>query len=461
MRVTRRSGAILAIGATVVTAAALVGPSPEPGTPGDLLVFTQVAVAGDGAEPDWRYPARSRIVALDLADLDAEPVVLTPGLAAARAADVHFDGRRIVFAGRREVDGPWQIWEAGLDGAGSRLLVERCQRCTDPVYRPDDGVVYVAPSAEDSSRMATYTVAPGGDRPVRITHHPLSDESLGLVSDGRVLIATGTADSATRYYAVRHDGTGAELMYGSPDSAVLTARAHETGERGLVFLERTGAGDRVVSISQAYPETSREVWTAPAGAELRSVFPAPDGTVIVSARRDGDALYGLWRTDPGSGVSRVRAPAPGFHLVEPILARARARPLGFVSATDPGAGSGTFFGTNARLTGMGSRDTAAAVLRVSTPDGRLGDVPLAGDGSFHVELPADVPVRLETLDADGITVRGPSAWIWLRPGEMRGCVGCHESRTLAPENRLPEAAARPPVSLVDGRAPGAAGEGTP
>ncbi len=114
---------------------------------------------------------------------------------------------------------------------------------------------------------------------------------------------------------------------------------------------------------------------------------------------------------------------------------------------------------DARLTGLASVDTGAAVLRVRSTAGELGEVPLAVDGSFHVELPANTPLQLETRDGDGRLVRGPSAWIWVRPGELRGCVGCHESRVLAPENRLPVAAARPAVPLtgVAGSGP-AAGE---
>ncbi|MDX1674432.1 MAG: hypothetical protein R3314_06545 [Longimicrobiales bacterium] len=443
---TSRVGGAVLLGVAVAGVTAVVAaraPAPEP--PPERLVFTEVATPDAGA-PSWRFPDRSRIVAVDPADPTAEPVVLSPGFAAARAPDVHFDGRRIVFAGRRQADGPWQIWETSLDGGRPTLLVEGCERCTDPVYRADDGVVFVAP-AGDGSRMAVYTVAPGDEEPTRITHHPLSDASLGLVSDGRVLIATGPASGPTRYYAVRHDGTGAELMYAAPDGATLPGRPHETGRR-LVFVERSAAGpDRVVAVSQAYPETSRQPLATLPDGDVHSAFPAPDGTVIVAARRAGESSYGLWRAG-GAELTPLVRPAAGVHAVEPVLVRPRTRPLGFVSATDPSAGTGAIFGVDARLTGLGAVDDGAVALRVRSPARELGVVPLARDGSFHIELPADEPVRFETLDADGATVRGPSAWIWVRPGELRGCVGCHESRALAPTNRLPDAAARPPVSLA-------------
>ena len=70
--------------------------------------------------------------------------------------------------------------------------------------------------------------------------------------------------------------------------------------------------------------------------------------------------------------------------------------------------------------------------------------------SFYIELDADMPVRFQTIDKDGEVLRGPSAWIWLRPGERRSCIGCHEDRELAPENKVPEALYTGIVSLPQG-----------
>jgi hypothetical protein len=39
-------------------------------------------------------------------------------------------------------------------------------------------------------------------------------------------------------------------------------------------------------------------------------------------------------------------------------------------------------------------------------------------------------------------------WIWVRPGENRGCVGCHESRTEVPDfDFMPEALRKPPTRM--------------
>jgi hypothetical protein len=78
----------------------------------------------------------------------------------------------------------------------------------------------------------------------------------------------------------------------------------------------------------------------------------------------------------------------------------------------------------------------------------LGDVPLAADGSFFAKVPADTPLLIDILDAnDKILVETVSP-IWVRPKEIRGCVGCHEDPETAPPNRRPLAVLEDPVDLA-------------
>jgi Hydrazine synthase alpha subunit middle domain len=86
----------------------------------------------------------------------------------------------------------------------------------------------------------------------------------------------------------------------------------------------------------------------------------------------------------------------------------------------------------------------------------LGELPLAADGSFAAEVPADVPLGIETLDGGGRVLRSLAPWIWVRPGESRGCIGCHEPHGMAPRNRRPLAVKADPVLV--GAAPAAKGK---
>jgi hypothetical protein len=77
----------------------------------------------------------------------------------------------------------------------------------------------------------------------------------------------------------------------------------------------------------------------------------------------------------------------------------------------------------------------------------LGEIDVAEDGSFNIEIPANTPIELQTLDADGMALR-TCGWIWAKNHEPRGCIGCHENGELTPENTLVSAVARPSVKLT-------------
>jgi hypothetical protein len=60
---------------------------------------------------------------------------------------------------------------------------------------------------------------------------------------------------------------------------------------------------------------------------------------------------------------------------------------------------------------------------------------------------ADTPFRIRTLDENDNVVNDPCTWLWLRPNERRGCVGCHEDPELVPENRVSLSVRKQPVII--------------
>jgi hypothetical protein len=60
----------------------------------------------------------------------------------------------------------------------------------------------------------------------------------------------------------------------------------------------------------------------------------------------------------------------------------------------------------------------------------LGTIPLAADGSFCIEVPADRLLHLQVLDSDRRVLGNQIFWLYTRPGEARSCVGCHEPRNI-------------------------------
>ena len=58
----------------------------------------------------------------------------------------------------------------------------------------------------------------------------------------------------------------------------------------------------------------------------------------------------------------------------------------------------------------------------------LGYAPIEPDGSFKLKVPADTPLGLAVVDAQGRAFQTHTNWIQVRPGERRTCDGCHSPR---------------------------------
>lgn len=62
----------------------------------------------------------------------------------------------------------------------------------------------------------------------------------------------------------------------------------------------------------------------------------------------------------------------------------------------------------------------------------LGIVPVEADGSAHFTVPADTSVYFQALDENLLELRRMRSHVTLQAGEVRGCVGCHESSSHTP-----------------------------
>ena len=85
------------------------------------------------------------------------------------------------------------------------------------------------------------------------------------------------------------------------------------------------------------------------------------------------------------------------------------------------------------------RDFDNSAFGVSAGQGMreiLGYAPVEPDGSVVVRVPANVPIALSVLDADGrrITARHQN-WLQLRPGEVLACNGCHSTQNQVSHGR--------------------------
>jgi hypothetical protein len=80
----------------------------------------------------------------------------------------------------------------------------------------------------------------------------------------------------------------------------------------------------------------------------------------------------------------------------------------------------------------------------------LGTVPVAEDGSAYFEVPCDKFVYFQLLDDSKMMVQSMRSGTIVQSGELTSCVGCHESRRMAPQpasGKTSIALGRPPSRL--------------
>jgi formylglycine-generating enzyme required for sulfatase activity len=65
----------------------------------------------------------------------------------------------------------------------------------------------------------------------------------------------------------------------------------------------------------------------------------------------------------------------------------------------------------------------------------LGTVPVQADGSAFFRVPANTPISVQPLDADGAALQLMRSWFTAMPGEVLSCVGCHDRQNSGPLNR--------------------------
>jgi hypothetical protein len=62
----------------------------------------------------------------------------------------------------------------------------------------------------------------------------------------------------------------------------------------------------------------------------------------------------------------------------------------------------------------------------------VGTVPVEKDGSAYFKVPAGLAVYFQALDENMLEIRRMRSHVEFKPGEVRGCVGCHETKQHVP-----------------------------
>jgi hypothetical protein len=427
-----------------------------------IIIILRAPVVQPGA-PMERFPRGSHLARLRSPNSAA--VILTPDFFAAADPRISFDGTRVLFAGKKSPAATWQIWEMTADGANARQITRCAHDCLQPAYLPRGEIVYTsfAPSASGLASNLAVTKLDGSDA------HPITfgpgDYRLETVLKNGTILATARwplrpangVPADRELYTLRPDGTGLATLRCDHQHPAIRREAQELDDGAVVFVKasltsRSLGGDLAWirrGASHNTPLTTPPILASSpqpiAETELLVARESPTGTT-------GPKKLILYVFD--TAEARFATPIyedPKLSTVEAVPVAAHEPPRWYWSTLTPALEKGYFVCLNSYLAeGLphGRIAIKLARVRVLTLDAAtqkeilLGEAPMEEDGSFYIAVPPDTPVRFEVLDGAGRVVRAQRSWIWSRSGEEHGCVGCHEDRALAPENRWPMALRR-------------------
>jgi len=91
---------------------------------------------------------------------------------------------------------------------------------------------------------------------------------------------------------------------------------------------------------------------------------------------------------------------------------------------------------------------AVSIIQEEAVKRILGTAPVEVDGSVHFRAPPGLTLYFQLLDEDYRCLQTMRSFSGLMPGEVRGCVGCHELHSTAPPLRHGLALLRPPSDLT-------------
>ncbi|MCY2953929.1 MAG: SUMF1/EgtB/PvdO family nonheme iron enzyme [Planctomycetota bacterium] len=323
-----------------------------------------------------------------------------------------------------------------------------------------------------------------------------------MMSDGRVLYTrweyTDIAHAfSARLFTMNPDGTQQRAFYASsgywpnrifyakpvPDNDAkfvgVISGHHGTARAGELVLFDVGKGRRQADgVVQRIPGRGQSVEPVMVDGlvdgswpKFLHPYPLSEKYFLVSCQPTKDSRWGIYLVDVFDNMVLLHE-TDGYVLFEPVPVRKTPRPRvipdrvnlasreGTVYLSDIYAGNGlkgiprgavkrlrlftyhfNYYGTSGIEDYIGM-DGPWDIRRV------LGTVPVAEDGSAYFTVPANTPISVQPLDAEGKALQLMRSWFTAMPGEVVSCVGCHEDANLTPTTGRPSALARPPSQIA-------------
>ena len=425
--------------------------------------------------------------------------------------DLHFDAQKLLFS-MPAPRGRWRIWEINVDGTGLRQIPTGDEPDVDDYdacYLPDGRIIFAStrcfqgvPCVGGGNTVANLCLLSADQRSVRqLCFDQDHNWCPTVLNDGRVLYSRWEYSDSPHYFTrllfrMNPDGTGQMEYYGSNScwpNSIFYARpipGHPTkvigvisGHHGvarmgeLVLLDPARGRHQADGAVQRIPGHGLPVQPKIGDAivdgswpKFLHPFPLSEKYFLVSMKPSPQDQWGIYLVDVFDNMVLIREEAD-YALLEPIPLRKTPRPpvipdrvdldrqdaVVYLSDIYAGKGlQGVPRGTVKKLRvyefhyaypGMGGHIN----IGIDGPwDARRihGTVDVAPDGSACFRVPANVPLAVQPLDAQGRALQVMRSWFTAMPGERLSCVGCHESQNTAPTPNTAMAVRRKPAEIT-------------
>ncbi|MCD6395665.1 MAG: SUMF1/EgtB/PvdO family nonheme iron enzyme [Planctomycetes bacterium] len=423
--------------------------------------------------------------------------------------ELRFDAGKLMFSMPGD-NKCWQVFEMDVNGGAPVQLTPKDQPDVhnfNSFYIPNGRIGYIStavfqgvPCNTSVSVAMLYSMNADGSGIRQLNFDQDHNYCPTITNDGRILYLrweyTDIPHVWGRYlFTMNPDGTCQRAFYGSgsywpnsiffarpipnhPTKVIGVVTGHHVGRVGelVVFdpaISRNGA-DGVV---QRIPGRGKKVapliedkLTRFSWPKYLHPYPLSDKYFIVSAKPRPDDLWGIYLVDVFDNMTLIKE-VEDYALLDPNPFVPRKKPPvitdrvdlsrkdALVYLEDIYAGPGlkgvprgevkqlrlfTYHFAYQRLAGITHRVGADGPWE---PKRVLGTVPVEADGSAFFRVPANTPISMQPLSADGKALQLMRSWTTAMPGEIVSCVGCHEKQNGAPPATQTIAARKAPTEI--------------
>ncbi|MHC4406877.1 MAG: HzsA-related protein, partial [Planctomycetota bacterium] len=439
---------------------------------------------------------------------EVTPVVDSLGEGVYRDVCLHSGAQKLLFAfgnGSDRWDGSqsYHVYEVGVDGRGLRQLTSGAKNDCEPFYMPGEGVGFTSDRSEhfvmcggDRHSPNLFVMNADGSEVRQLSFNMFNDFQPATLPDGRILYSRWeynerSVTSLHNPFTVNPDGTMMAPYYGNATirpnvvmfprpvpgsrkiSALFTAHHGQThGSIGLIDVRRGIDGPEPITvltpdvpITGEKAEDSRRGWYSDPVPLSETTYLCSYTPTVVPWLERSWALYvgdrhgnlALVFRDPAISCAEPvpLVPRPPYHARPPAAADADRTDAEatlvladvYRGLTGVARGSARWLRVLEDVPRKSVRQGGVIITsgtEIFTVKRILGTVPIDDDGSAHFIVPANRNVYFEVLDTEGREIQRMRSVVCLKPNERRACIGCHESRKLAPPNRTARAVYRQP-----------------